>query len=92
MMKKEYKAPALTVVAFRAERGFASSGNPIENVAENINGYTNFILNDGEVAWADGNEDQVVYGDYGNGSDAIDNNDGLAAGYFGQQGSTSGWF
>lgn len=92
MMKKEYKAPALTVVAFRAERGFATSGSPIDNVAEAINGTTEFVLTNGQTQWAEG-QDQVV-GGYST-DDGIDGgNDGsggLAAGYFGT-GSTSGWF
>ncbi|MBR1766578.1 MAG: hypothetical protein IJ745_06020 [Bacteroidales bacterium] len=28
--KKEYTAPALTVVTFKSERGFAASGSPLE--------------------------------------------------------------
>lgn len=91
-MKKQYIAPDLTAVVFRAERGFAVS-SPIDYMANRINdqiegetGLDGFGLVNGS-GWGYGNEDQVVNG-YNNGED---HSNDLAAGYFGQQ-DASGWF
>ena len=83
-MKKQYIAPDLTAVIFRAERGYAASSNPIDNVAQKINEQAEQAV---VTAWGDPDGDQNVYGYNQSG----DPHDGMAAGYFYTE-STEGWF
>ena len=87
-MKKQYIAPDLTAVVFRAERGYAASAdNTVDAVANQLNQWAAQTQQevmgtvDDQNLWA---ESQDVAG-IGNAED------GLQAGYFGN-GSTEGWF
>ena len=80
-MKKQYIAPDLTAVVFRAERGYAASGNPIDNVAK-------MIHEEAELAvWGDAHGEQDITGYNTDGNPE----NGMAAGYF-YEGQTGGWF
>ena len=83
-MKKQYTAPVLTVVTFRTERGYASSGSPIDNVAQKINDQAEQAV---QTAWGGLDGEQNITGDNATG----DAEDGMAAGYFYTE-STEGWF
>lgn len=81
-MKKQYIAPDLTAVVFRAERGYAASGL-IDNVAYKINEEAERV-----TAWGDlDNGVQDISGYNTDGSPET----GMAAGYFREE-QTDNWF
>ena len=82
-MKKQYIAPDLTAVVFRAERGYAASGSVIDNVAQKINEQAEQAVVE---AWGnDGDQNITGYNTDGNPET------GMAAGYFYEE-QTEGWF
>ena len=81
-MKKQYIAPDLTAVVFRAERGYAAS--VIDNVAKMINNQAEQAV---VTAWGDPDGDQNITGYNTDGRPET----GMAAGYF-YEGQTGGWF
>lgn len=83
-MKKQYIAPDLTAVVFRAERGYAASGSVIDNVANMINNQAEQAV---ETAWGNPDGDQNITGYNTDGSPET----GMAAGYFYEE-QTEGWF
>lgn len=87
-MKKQYIAPDLTAVVFRAERGYAASAdNTVDAVAQQLNRWKDLTDQQimGEV------DDQNLWAASQDVAGIGNETDGLQAGYFGN-GSTEGWF
>ena len=81
MKKKKYVSPELTVVSFRTEVGYAASSNPVDNVAEQINGTVKMGVDGFQLG-----ENEI-----GGRSTDVSGESGIAAGYFYEE-NTTGWF